>query len=44
MLKKVADILNDRTTSSLLFSIAGLLLIMAFTMMKQRSSENQPNK
>jgi hypothetical protein len=43
MLKKLAEILNDRTTASLLFSILGLLVIMGFAMTKPRG-ENKANK
>jgi len=43
MLKRIVDILNDRTVSSLLFSIAALVLIMAFALFKQ-ARENQANK
>jgi len=43
MLKRIVEILNDRTISSLLFSIAGLVLIMGFALLKQ-ARENQANK
>jgi hypothetical protein len=43
MLKRIVEILNDRTISSLLFSIAGLVVIMGFVLFRQ-ARENQTNK
>jgi hypothetical protein len=44
MLKKIIEILDDRTVSSLLFSIAGMVIIMSFAYFNQARQNHKPDR